>query len=199
MQTPFLVLFYQNISPDTTPNHSVDLLGDTIDTDTHRLELVFGRRPLGKGVLLLGSRECTGGVKDDKDTHSQHHQESIESDEVLLVHHEVALPALGKLNGSEDVSDVNSNERHEHRDEDKTVWTGELVAERDSPADKVDGEDSKGCHGDELERDAADHNLGSWPGILKVAGRHRGHGAADCLDDERDEVTGQEHDGVHAR
>ena len=115
---------------------------------------------------------------------------------------QVAPPALCELDGAVDAADVDHDEADQDGDEDELDVARDGVPEpgppaRDAPRE-VPQEHPEEGHGGELEDDAALHDVCAAVLLLVCVG-HRGHRAADGLNNQRDDVARAEDDGVPLR
>lgn len=111
----------------------------------------------------------------------------------------MASPPLRKLDGPVDAPDVNHGEAHQYGEQDPAHALGDGVAQPAAPtadaAEEVGAQHAKDGHGDELKGDAGHHDVRALVLLLLGVGA-RGLGAADGLDDERDQVAQAKDDGV---
>lgn len=131
--------------------------------------------------------------------HSNDHDRRIETNKVSLMRDKVSRPTLRQLDRPVNTPNVNHDEADDHGSQDQLDLLGEHPAKAQPPTrhttPEIRPEHPKDGHGDELERDSCNHDVCAL--VLPFSGiGTRGFGAADGLDDERDEVAGAENKGV---
>lgn len=175
--------------------------GDLVQShDTLRIRAVRLRLALhAKASLVRRPPQEKGRVDDDEHAHRNDHNGSIQHEKVDLVRDEVARPSLRQLNGPVDAPNVNHGEAHQHGAQHPPHLPAHGPAQSPTgardPPQEIRAQHPKDGHGDELERDAGHHDVGALLLLGARVGR-RGHGAANGLDDEGDEVAEAKDDSV---
>ena len=120
-----------------------------------------------------------------------------------------SIPAIGELDGSVDGSDVDgeraeggSKEHHLHFLVQEVVASWRVVIRTleglvvEVTIDEFDGEEHICGDGNHLEDDAAQHDSATHRWVLVVTSGSSGDGTTDTLNGERDNISGEEEDGI---
>lgn len=130
---------------------------------------------------------------------SNHHDGSVQGDKVRLTRDEIPRPTLRKLDGPVNASNVDHGEAHQHGAQHPLHAFGDQASEPQATtadaAKEIGAQHAENGHGDELKCNTGYHDVRSL--VLSFFGICSGSfGAADGLDDERDEVAGAKDDGI---
>lgn len=159
-------------------------------------------------MLNLTMPEAQARMEDIQDANGNGDHDALEPDEEVLPAHQFPGPAAAELRDPEDAppedADRAERERAEERPEhlgapephQPRVLVERRVAERPPPPRRVGEEVHAERHEDQqrehLERQPRDHDVVPRVRRFLVVERHRGHRAAGCLEDEGDDVAGDE-------
>ena len=141
------------------------------------------------------------GMKNIKYRNRSNHHRPIKRYKVPLIRNQIPTPPLRQLNRAIDAPRVDTQHGEDHCREQRhqTPRHGAQQPVPQTPTDEVRRARDEDRYREHLEDDAGDHDVSAGVGVavgfVRLGG---GHAAADCLDDERDDVTGAEDPEVEA-
>lgn len=151
--------------------------------------------------------ESPPGIENHQARHGNHQQHALEPNKNALMAHQLAIPPLPKLCDSENRPDENAHGSDSKRNKknsplpeprgavSKAGAPTALNANKEICADGDEGE-----KGDDLGEETSNHNLVSIVhGLFVVIGRRGSDGTTGSLEDEGDDVCGEEDPGIGHR